>query len=167
MARPFISITRGGRPEDIPLVGRIQALCNRAALRTLAVVTGVVDEVAVRLIARTPVLTGTMVSNWTVSVDQPDPRYDQSHPDQGRTETLAKIRAALAAVRAGDQIYLNNGTPYLPYQEYGTRYLPARAFVRDTVAEVPGIVRVKVAEANAAIRDAPATAGLFRTLFRR
>lgn len=109
------------------------------------VVQGVAEETARRLAARMHVITGRLVGNWHVSLNVEDFSYDEAIRDAGRTEALARNLRTIALAQAGDRLFIQNNTPYLIYEEFGTRYRAPHPMVRSVTSEMPAIFAQVVA----------------------
>ena len=123
---------------------RFAAATNRTITDTLV---GTVQELAVRVVQRSPVDTGRFRGNWQIGDGGPDTRVDSPFDKQplGSAPSLgsfARWQDQLEGVLPGTIIYITNSLPYarrLEYEAY-SKQAPA-GMVRTTVAEFNAIVQ--------------------------
>lgn len=94
------------------------------------------QEIGRRVIARTPVRTGKLVSNYNYSVSSPD----LTVTDNLGIRTLNHADA-MPAKAVGLRHWISNGVPYGVYVEHGTSRMAARAMIGLTFVEASDILR--------------------------
>lgn len=109
-----------------------------AAEKLDAVARAAAEEVARRVVLKSPVDTGRFRANWNLSFQAPD----TSTRDSSANDAPARAAAKLTQYRTGQTIYITNGLPYAGRLEFDgwSKQAPA-GMVRITAAEFPAIVR--------------------------
>ena len=87
------------------------------------IVRGTVDVAATTAIRATPVATGRLAGNWSITPHGSDPRDD---PDGSPADALAAAQIAAAGVKAGDFVDVANATEYGIAVDEGSESQPPR-----------------------------------------
>lgn len=115
-------------------------------------------DVFSKVITRTPVDTGRLRGNWNISSGSPD--YSTSPKrDPSGAEAFAEIRTKVKNAQESESIWMANGLVYAPIVEYGLYPSRGGGETEKTIngysKQAPkGMVRITVAEFDAAIRRA-------------
>lgn len=117
----------------------ISAFIAKAKGNADLAVRHVCEEVAERVIDRTPVLNGEARGGWKASIGAYVPT-PTGNLDKTGAETLSTIRADLANVRAGDTIFVTNHEPHIIALEHGLSDQAPAGMVAITAKELAGIV---------------------------
>ena len=126
---------------------------NRTITDTLV---GTVQELAVRVVQRSPVDTGRFRGNWQVGDGGPDTRTDSdfdkqplgSAPSGG---SFARWNDQLEGVLPGTVIYITNSLPYARRLEYeGYSKQAPSGMVRVTLTEYSQIIKTALEKAKLA-----------------
>ena len=84
------------------------------------------------IINRTPVKTGAARANWQVGIGTPIASVT-SRKDKNGVETILKGRHQMAAVQAGQTIWLSNNLPYILVLENGSSILAPAGMVQQAL----------------------------------
>lgn len=106
-------------------------------------------EILMRLIQRTPVLTGRARGNWLVGVDRP-PEGTVEYLDKDGSGGFAMQK--LMGVVKGRVIWIVNNLPYIWKLEYGSSDQAPQGMVRVTLAEFHRIVENAIRVAKTRFR---------------
>ena len=144
-----------GRAEDFNRVAK--AFAEQARVSVDEVIRQSASEIVTRLAARTHVQTGRLVGNWRASLNVQDFFFDERKFDPGRTNAVAENLRIIANAQMGDRVFIQNNTPYLVHEEFGTAKRAGHPVVRQVAADIPNIVREVVAR----VRSQQPRQGLF------
>lgn len=102
-------------------------------------VRNVCEEVAARVVDRTPVEDGEARGGWKASIGGYTPTQTD-RIDKSGAETLSAIKSDLSNVRAGDTVYITNHVPHIVALEHGLSDQAPAGMVHITAKEFAGIV---------------------------
>ena len=117
----------------------ISAFIAKAKGNADAAVRLVAEEVAERVIDRTPVLEGEARGGWKASVGAYVPT-PTGRLDKAGAETMAAIKSDLTNVKAGDVVFITNHEPHAIALEHGLSDQAPAGMVAITAKELAGIV---------------------------
>lgn len=120
--------------------GDFNALGKRVAKRLDRMLRGTVDEMAKRVVSRTPAGSGMARGSWYATVGKPNGTAAGKADKQG-SATLSRIRRTVAKAKAGNTVYLMNNADNIRTLENGVPGQAGHGMVRRTVAEAGTIVR--------------------------
>lgn len=100
----------------------------------------VVQELASRVVQRTPVDTGFLRGSWQPSIGEPSLTHKGSE-DKAGAKVSAAISVIIPQIKAGVKFYLMNNANYARPVEYGTAKMAGRHYVTDTAKAWPSIAR--------------------------
>ncbi len=128
----------------------------KATNRTITeVLEGVVTELAVRVVQRSPVDTGKFRGNWQIGDGGPDTRVDSEFDKQAlgsapSAGSFARWQDQLEGVLPGTVIYITNSLPYARRLEYeGYSKQAPEGMVRVTLTEYASIINTVLYKAKA------------------
>lgn len=124
---------------------------NRTITDTLV---GTVQELAVRLVMRSPVDTGRFRANWQIGDGGPDTRVDSGYDKQPlgsapAPASFTRWQDQLEGVLPGTTIYITNSLPYARRLEYeGWSKQAPGGMVRVTLTEYSQIIKTALEKAK-------------------
>lgn len=106
------------------------------------------QDIAEKVVTRSPVDTGFFRSNWRIGIGAPSRESKDEKPEGFEAGEAVATQTSLGAITpkligagAGDVIYINNNADYGERLEYGHSSQAPSGMVRITVAEAPSIAR--------------------------
>jgi hypothetical protein len=131
--------------------GELRAFAVKAVERAHVVHQVTTLEMASRIIARMPVLTGRARGNVTVSSGQADLKNDYPEDKDG-SSTISRVASVIRGIPLGTDMIISNNLIYIVPLEHGhSMKAPADMFAV-TVAEFAGIVDASL---QIALREKP------------
>lgn len=115
---------------------QIKAFRAKALARLHTFENEAMQEMGRRVIARTPILSGKLVSNWNYSLGSPDLTVSDNTGRRSLNNADAMPERAV-----GLKHYIANGVPYGPFVEHGTSRMSPRAMVALSFVESQDILR--------------------------
>lgn len=112
-----------------PPIGSVVAEVKNSAYTT---VRAGLRKLTIRIIDRSPVLTGKFKANWKVSYRRPDLSVSG---DTDPVKSYAQADKILSLPIVGGNIYITNSLPYADALEYGWSKKAPQGMVRVSVAE--------------------------------
>lgn len=103
------------------------------------------------VVLKTPVDTGRARANWQAGVNIA-PSGSLHQEDKTGSATIDTVKRILAAVKAGDVIWIVNNVEYITHLEKGSSKQAPAGMMRVTLRNYPGIVEKSV---NGAKRERP------------
>lgn len=79
---------------------------------------GVTIKLLGAIVLDTPVLTGRLRGNWSITEGEPSPAMNWEKQDKTGTTVLTAIQALVGLSNGGRPIYLTNNVPYGPRIEF-------------------------------------------------
>lgn len=96
----------------------------------------------------TPVLSGRLVSNWTLTANGPQSEERETFAPV-RSATKERMIQAVQSIKLGDKVFIANPTSYAVFINNGTSKIQPRMMVELAVAAIPSIVRRAQAKVKA------------------
>lgn len=113
-------------------------------------------EVDRRIRDRTPVKTGRAKGNWRLGLNGPDTTVDMNDFDPTGTIGKAKSRDTMKSFKAGDEVHITNGLPYIRRLENGWSDQAPEGMLAVTAAEIPALQVGMAGEIRQAFEEAKA-----------
>ena len=123
----------------------IQRFVDKANGRIDLVVRKVALDLFKRVIMKTAVDTGRARGSWQCAIGS-IPSAQVNHLDKSGSETIARMTAAVAPVKAGDVVYLTSSLVYIRPLEYGWSAQSPSGMVRISATEYGAVVSRAVSE---------------------